>query len=89
MVIPGSVTSISAHAFCNCVGLTDVVIGDGVASIGGYAFVYCDNLTSVKFKDPNGWYRSSYSISSSDLANTSTAAQYLTSTYSGYTWTKK
>ena len=46
------------------------------------------SLTSVTFKNPNGWwYTSSYdatsgtSISSSDLANASTAAEYLTDTY--------
>ena len=34
-------------AFCDCNGLTSVIIGDGVTSIGENAFSSCDNLTSV------------------------------------------
>ena len=89
VVIPDSVTSIGSGAFSNCDSLTSIVIPDSVTSIGWSAFFNCSSLTSIEFKDPNGWYCSSYSISSSDLANTSTAAQYLTSTYCYYTWTKK
>ena len=33
-----SVTSIGEYAFCNCSGLTSVVIGNSVTSIGDYAF---------------------------------------------------
>ena len=93
VVIPDSVTEIGYGAFSDCSSLTNVVIPDSVTSIGIYAFRYCSSLTSVEFKDPNGWYRlqaseKRYSISSSYLANTSTAAQYLRNTYSGYPWEK-
>ena len=88
VVIGNSVTSIYGGAFYNCYSLTSVVIPDSVTSIYGGAFEGCSSLTSVEFKDPNGWYYSSYSISSSNLANTSTAAQYLRSTYSSFIWTK-
>ncbi|MGN1077494.1 MAG: leucine-rich repeat domain-containing protein [Candidatus Gallimonas sp.] len=85
--IPDSVTSIGEKAFYNCRSLKSVTIGNSVTSISYGAFRYCSSLTSVTFKNPNGWWRSSdstatsgTSISSSDLANPSIAAKYLTST---------
>ena len=47
LVIPNSVTRISALAFDGCTGLTSVTIGNGVTSIGGYAFDGCTGLTSA------------------------------------------
>ena len=41
VVIPASVASISAYAFCNCSGLTSVTIPNSVTSIGEYAFESC------------------------------------------------
>lgn len=41
------VTAISDNAFANCVGVTDVTIGDKVTSIGEYAFSRCTGLTSL------------------------------------------
>ena len=91
--IPDNVTSIGSYAFCNCSRLTSVEIPDSVTSIGSFAFYWCDNLTSVTFKNTTGWWYSSSStatsgtsISSSDLANKSTAAEYLTDTYGYYYW---
>ena len=48
-VIPtdGSVTSIGAQAFYNCIGLTSITIPDSVTSIGDHAFSGCTSLTSV------------------------------------------
>ena len=87
------VVSIGSDAFEYCSSLTSVTIPNSVTSIGKYAFSGCSSLTSVTFENPNGWWYSSSStatsgtsISSSSLANTSTAAKYLTSTYYSYYW---
>ena len=37
-------TSIGAHAFDNCKGLTSITIPDSVISIGEWAFYYCSGL---------------------------------------------
>ena len=95
VTIGSGVTSIGLGAFYYCSSLTSVTIPDSVTSIGYEAFRYCSSLTSVTFENPNGWWRTSSStatsgtsISASSLANTSTAATYLTSTsaYYGYYW---
>ena len=48
VTIPGSVTSIGAHAFSGCASLTGVEIGTNVASIGEFAFFQCISLASVE-----------------------------------------
>ncbi len=47
LVIPNSVSSIGALAFCGCSGLTSVTIPNSVTSIGWAAFYNCSGLTSV------------------------------------------
>ena len=93
VTIPDSVTSIGYAAFRNCTGLTSVTIPDSVTYIGYYAFEGCTGLTSVTFKNTTGWYyalsstaTSGTSLSSISLADSSTAAQWLTSDYSRYYW---
>ena len=93
VTIPEGVVSIGELAFYNCSGLTSVTIGSNVESIGSYAFSSCSNLTSVTFKNTKGWRllgdptaTSGTSLSSSSLANPSTAATYLKSAYSGFYW---
>ena len=95
VTISDSVTSIGRYAFYNCTGLTSVTIPDSVTSIGEYAFRDCNKLTSVVFEDTEGWQVSQYinfgsytSLSSANLANASTAATYLKSTYWNYYWRK-
>lgn len=46
-----SVTSIEDYVFFECIGLTQVTIGNSVKSIGNYAFLYCDSLTQVTIGD--------------------------------------
>ena len=88
ITIPDSVKSIGSSAFYYCSELTNVTIGNSVTSIGHYAFSSCSSLTSVEFKNTEGWIADSTAISSADLANTSTAATYLKSTYCYYDWTR-
>jgi len=70
-----------------------VTIPNSIRSIGSSAFENCESLTNVTFKNFEGWWYSSSStatsgtsISASKLADTSTAATYLKSTYYGYYW---
>ena len=93
VTIGAGVTSIDSSAFYRCSNLTSVTIGAGVTSIGLYAFRDCSKLTSVTFKNTKGWRllsdptaTSGTRIASSDLANPSTAATYLKSTYFYYYW---
>lgn len=46
IIIPGTVTSIPAHAFENCISLTDISLPSGIISIGENAFKGCVNLKS-------------------------------------------
>ena len=93
ITIPDNVTSIGKYAFYKCSSLKSITIPDSVTRIGYSAFYGCYSLTSVTFENPNGWWRSSSStaasgssISATNLANTSTAATYLKSTYYDYYW---
>ena len=77
-----------------CINIKMLEIKGSVTSIGDYAFSGCTNLKNVTFVTPAGWWYASSSSATSgtafaeaDLANTETAARYLTSTYrSHYNW---
>ena len=93
VTIPNSVTSIGIYAFSDCSSLTSVTIGSGVTSIGQAAFRDCSKLTSATFKNTSGWkvstsesFSSSKSLTDTSLSYTSTAANYLKSTYLFYYW---
>ena len=94
-IIPtdGSVTSIGDSAFYYCTSLISIIIPESVTSIEFRAFYNCTSLTSVEFKNTSGWWRSASqtatsgtSINETDLANPTTAATYLKSTYSYQYW---
>ncbi len=93
--IPASVTSIGESAFWMCDSLQSIDIPANVTWIGKAAFFYCDNLTEVHFANPNGWKISEDQRYMSDaeavsgLENVSTAAKYLTDTYSAYYWQRE
>ena len=93
ITIGNSVTSIDSYAFRGCGSLKSVTIPSSVTSIGESAFYDCNSLTTVVFENTSGWkiliIYDEIIISSSDLSNSSTAATYLTNTYSGCTWTRE
>ena len=91
-----SLTSIANYAFSNCSGLTSIFLPSSLNSIGYGAFDSCSSLTSVEFADPAGWQVSTRSSFSGNLINigevilqdSSTACEFLTSTYLNYYWRK-
>ena len=96
VTIGNGVTSIEGYAFAWCTSLTSVAIPDSVTSIERYAFRSCSSLTSVTFEYTSNWYvtldstaTSGTSLSSGSLANPSTAAAWLSSTYVDYYWERK
>ncbi len=88
ITIPDSVTSIGDEAFSWCSGLTSITIPDSVISIGRFAFDFCYNLESVIVENTDGWTVNGSAISSADLSNPETAAQYLKDNYCYSVWTR-
>ena len=95
VILRNGTGGIGDHAFEYCTELTSVTIGSSVTSIGEYAFYNCTGLNSVVFEDTEGWqvswnseFSSYTSLASTDLADASTAATYLKSTYYNYDWRK-
>ena len=85
--------NIGNYVFEYCRSLTSITIPSSVTSIGYRVFDSCWSLNNVTFENTQGWWysdsssaTSGTSISSSNLADSSTAAKYLTNTYSGYYW---
>lgn len=97
ITIPENVTSIGKYAFYLCTGLTSIIIPENVTSIGMRAFFGDDEtLKSVEFKATSGW-TAGYTVNGStkkahldanSLSDTSTAATYLTKTYTD-DWTRE
>ena len=93
LVIPENVTKIGNYAFYGCEWVGDLTIPAAVKQIGKYAFGGCGNVDEVTFENKTGWYyalsstaTSGTSLSSISLADSFTAAQWLTSDYSRYYW---
>ena len=86
-------TTISDRAFFGCSALTSIEIPSNVEYIGTRAFRNCTKLTSVTFKNTANWvvsdtetFDTTTSLTSSNLANVSTAATYVVSTYKYSYW---
>ncbi|MBQ8357041.1 MAG: leucine-rich repeat protein [Clostridia bacterium] len=91
--VNGICTSIGDKAFANLPNLESITIPESIISIGNGAFYHCANLNHVIFEDTLGWSYSGSATASSgtdiaaaDLADTVTAATYLTDTYCNYYW---
>ena len=85
---------ILVNIFDSCKALTSIIIPQNVTLIYDSVFAR-SGLTKATFKNPNGWYASyeidatsGVTISSEDLSNQLTAAQYLTSNYYDQYWIK-
>lgn len=86
ITIPSSVKYINENAFYGCTSLETITIPSSVTRIDKNAFSG-SGLTSVTFENTSGWaIEDGNTLSSSDLANTTTAKTYLTSTYSDCVW---
>lgn len=85
-------TSIGKQAFYGCSNLTSVEIPTSTTSIGMFAFSGCKKLTSIIFQNLIGWYAENadatvrVTILEADLADPTTAATYLKSTYGDFYW---
>ena len=51
VILPDSLKTIEARAFCSCSSLTSIDIPAGVTSIGDWAFRDCTNLESIDIPD--------------------------------------
>ena len=77
LILPEDITELHRWAFYNYSFLTSVTIPDSVTKIGRDSFGDCDALISATFKNPNGWKQGERFVSSTDLADPSTAAERL------------
>lgn len=88
------ITRIDGSAFNGCSAITTISIPTSCNSIAANAFANCTALTSVTFDNTSGWMIMNTSgnggsrLNATTVANTSTMARYLTSTYVGRNWTR-
>lgn len=88
VIIGKGITTINEACFFNCKNLSSITIPKSITNIQKLVFYDCSKLTNVKFENVDNWNADGTAISSSDLTNETTAAQYLTKTHVLKTWTK-
>ena len=92
LTLDGRTTEINTHAFADCDALTSIEIPSRVTSIGSGAFYGCYTLETVTFEDTESvWILDNTSNTEISISEHTpqVLADYLTSTYRDYTWTKK
>lgn len=77
IVLPDSVRTIGNAAFNSCKKLTSFTVSENVISIGVEAFKGCTLLENVTFEETDGWKCGDDAVLSTDLADSSIAAQKL------------
>ena len=95
VVLPDGLLTIGDKCFMYS-NITTITIPSSVVRIGIQSFApFTTSISSATFKDTTTWlvtqsadYTGGTTLSSSNLANTSTAATYLKSTYLNYYWYK-
>jgi hypothetical protein len=89
--LPSGLLEIGSHAFEYCYEITTLTIPSTVTKIGYNIFngLYQSlKIQSVIFENTEGWKANKTSISSTDLANPTTAKNYLVTTYKNVSWTR-
>lgn len=93
--IPAGVTEIQDYTFASCSSLSEITIHEGITSIGLYAFGGCSE-TEISFVLSSGWSCAHWStptdytaLSPDDLADSSIATAYLSTTYVQYEWKRE
>ena len=94
IVLPTTLKKIGNNAFAASDSLTYVTIPESVTMMGIAAFYQCENLESVYFDDVTGWYLQApaetemTAVSDTELSDSTTAAEYLTSEKAIFYWRK-
>ncbi|MBR7181756.1 MAG: leucine-rich repeat domain-containing protein, partial [Clostridia bacterium] len=93
--IPAGVTEIQGYTFANCKSLAEITIHEGITAIGLYAFYGCSEV-NISFVLSTGWSCAHWStptdytaLSPDDLADSSIATAYLSTTYYQYSWKRE
>ena len=94
LTLPEKLEKIDAYAFNGCKAIRELTIPESVKFIGRQAFGGCTVLNRVTFEVTKGWNRYytgiwTSTVKAKNLSDASTAAKYLTLTFSGSDWTHK
>lgn len=94
LALPEKLESIGAYAFYGCKIVKTVTIPESVKEIDRQAFGGCTALNKATFEVTKGWQRHysgvwASTVRAKNLKDPSTAAKYLTLTFSGSDWSHK